>query len=70
MFAVLGDQPAQSSCLWWGARAGVPRNAGSQQGMLLHLIPFWAMGYTSSKRSLVDASQLLHTFPLVRQGQF
>lgn len=62
-FAVVGDQPAQSSCLWRGARAQAPRNEGSPQGMLLHLTPFGGMGYTSSKRSLVDASQLLHTFP-------
>lgn len=45
-----------------GSRAGVPGQAGSQQGLLLYLTPFWGMGYTSSKRSPVGASQLLHTF--------
>lgn len=68
MLAAVGDQPVGSSCLWWGTRAGVPRNAGSQQGLLLHLTPFWGMGYTTGKRSPGDAPQLLPTFPHSEAG--
>lgn len=71
--AAVGEQPGGPAASDSGERGGrAPPNAGSGQGTLLRLIPFWGTGDTTSKRSPANASQPLPLHPspfLSRDGQ-